>query len=267
MTLRPAPLSSVPLVGLVVEPGEGGVLRPIVRALMAMVEVRSLGRCTRTPDLVLASGEAAAKRTTVERMAVCVSGGVRVGDVVVPVPAGALDVFAVLPRGPLVRRRWQEQLGRPDGWTVLADGVPPADRPEVLAVCSAAVVSGDDLALALALGTPVVTTAAAARSIGALDNEHVVVAGDGDDAIVVASLLAVDEARAAAVGAAGRRLAEAQLDIVALARQILSAAGLESGPGSVTNLDSRLRELHTPPGSRIRNRVDNATAALIGASA
>ena len=289
MTLPPVP-STRAVVGLVVDPGESGVLRPLVRAMLTMAEVRSLGRCSRTPDAVLASSEAAAHRIQPKlarllaesasqranfagggdrevAVAVCGDVGIRVGDVLVPRPEGALDVSAVLPRGLLVRRRWQERLGRPDRWTIVADGVAAEDRPEALTVCSTAVVSESDLALALALGTPTVTSAAAARSVGAVDGEHVVVAGPADDPIVLASALAVDEIRAAALAAAGRRLAEDQLDIVALARRVLDLAGLASDPGLATNLQERLRELHTPPASRMHTRVASATAALTGAPA
>lgn len=252
-----------PLLALVVEPGEGRAMRPLVGALGRSVEVRSLGRCALRPDGVLASSSAAARRAPAGvPLATRLDGSVLVAGRRLIVPNGGLDVDSFRPSGPLVRARWRERLGLPP--VVVADvaTLAPADRQEALRTCSAAVVGAEDLAVALALGTPVITDPAAAAAAGAVDGLHVVVA-DAGEGLAAAEDLAADRHRCARIGAAGRRLAEERLDLGRAAAFVAAALFVVPPPaGPLGHLESRLQELHLPPVARLRDRVAAALDPL-----
>lgn len=72
---------------------------------------------------------------------------------------------------------------------------------------------------ALAYGLPVVATARAAAGVDAEDGSHYL-EGEGAQGFAAALLDALDPARAAAVGAAGRTLAESEYSIESLARRL-----------------------------------------------
>lgn len=165
---------------------------------------------------------------------------------------------------PLVRRRRREALGLPEHHVVKVEaGVEPADGELDLSVASAAVVSGPATLLALALGTPTVTSADTARRLGLRAGRDVEVATGPERAMELASEIADDEARAAALSRRARRVAEHHLDLGRPAAAVAQALGLVPTPsGPHARIDQRLAELSTPAGSPTRARVADALAAF-----
>src|SRR5690606_31406316 len=104
----------------------------------------------------------------------------------VAVPALGIEVDRWPPLAPIVRRRWRQRVGLPDRHVVRvrtadADG-DPSSLSTQLAVASAAVVDGPPVLLALALGTPVVTSRDTARRLGLHLDRDVVCARDPERA-------------------------------------------------------------------------------------
>jgi hypothetical protein len=142
-------------------------------------------------------------------------------------------------------------------------GVEPVGGEQELAMASAAVVSGPATLLALALGTPVVTSHDTARRLGLRAGRDVEVASSPDAALEIAHEIAVDEARAATLSRHARRCAEVNLDLGRPAREVARRLGLLPSPdGAAARVDERLAELSTPAGSATRTRVADALAAL-----
>lgn len=186
------------------------------------------------------------------------------GRGVVVVPAIGIEVDRWAPVAPLVRRRWRERLGLPARHVVRIDGgVDPGDGERSLAVASVAVVSGPATLLALALATPIVTSAETARRLGLRAGRDVEVAAGREQAMAVAAEVAADDARAAALSRRGRLVAERSHDLGRPAHAIAAALGLHPDDACTSvRLQARLAELATPPGSPVRHRVDLALAAL-----
>ncbi|MEZ5139837.1 MAG: hypothetical protein R2711_14055 [Acidimicrobiales bacterium] len=184
------------------------------------------------------------------------------GAVLVP-PLG-IEVDRWPPVAPLVRARRREALGLPARHVVRADELEASEELEAaLAVASAAVVSGPSALLALALGTPSVTSADTARRLGVRPGRDVEVASGPDAATAIAEELAADPARAAALSRRARRFAERHLDLGRPARVVLERLGLvEVDDGPTERVGRRLDELGTPAGSPVRARAADALAVL-----
>jgi hypothetical protein len=184
------------------------------------------------------------------------------GAVLVPPVGIEVDRWPAV--APLVRRRRREAAGLPDVHVLKVDGgVEPLGGERELAMASAAVVSGPATLLALALGTPVVTSGDTARRLGLRPGRDAEVAGGPDAALALAHEIAADDARAAALSRHARRCAEHHLDLgrpAAVVAQHLCLAPVPTG--ALAHLDGRLAELSTPAGSPTRARVAGALAVL-----
>jgi hypothetical protein len=181
-------------------------------------------------------------------------------DGVVLVHPSSLDVARVEPTAPLVRARLRDRAGLPE--VLVTRSTARASLSEAdLCHASAAVVADRDLPLALALGTPIVTSAASAHRIGAEPGRDLVVASEGDED-GAALRLALDPERSARCSAGARRFAERHLDLGPVAGSVLIALGLGSeAPVSPTRtLDDRLDELAAPPGGWVRARMADLVA-------
>jgi len=184
------------------------------------------------------------------------------GAVLVPPLGIEVDRWPAV--APLVRARRRQALGLPARHVVRTDELEEGDALEAaLGVASAAVVSGPSALLALALGTPSVTSAETARRLGLRPGRDVEVASGPDAATRVADELAADEARAAALSRRARRCAEHHLDLGRPARVVLERLGLvEVADGPAERVGRRLDELGTPAGSPVRARAAAALAVL-----
>ena len=184
------------------------------------------------------------------------------GAVLVP-PVG-IDVGRWPAVAPLVRARWRERMGLPASYVVRVEGgVEPEGGERALMVASAAVVSGPATLLALALGTPVVTSVDTARRLGLRPGRDAEVQGNADAALKVAEAIAADAPRAAALSRRARRCAEHHLDLRRPARIVAERLGLVgSSLGPEHLVERRLRELGLPVSSPTWRRVDAALAGL-----
>lgn len=186
----------------------------------------------------------------------------------VSVPPSAVEVgrWPVLP--PVARARERRDLGLPEQFVVAVDHpVATDDIVTVLALATAAVVTGPLLPLALALGTPVVTGPETARRLGLQAGVEVEVASGPVAADRLARSLAAYELGAAALSRRGRRFAERHLDLGRPAAVVRHRLGLGPLPaahdgGALGRLEVRFQELATPPESRIRQRAAVATGAF-----
>jgi hypothetical protein len=159
------------------------------------------------------------------------------------------------PVPPFVRAGWRRLLDFPDHLVIHLGYAPetqvgPRTTATVLALASAAAVRGEHTALALALGTPVVTDAESATRLGATDGEHLVVAA-GDVAPARAAELARDADRCARLSRCARDLVERRHDPETVAGALLAGLGLHhaapgAGSGSAAVLYSACRELGLP---------------------
>lgn len=184
------------------------------------------------------------------------------GAVLVPPVAIEVDRWPAV--APLVRRRRREAAGLPEVHVVKIDGgVEPLGGEDELAMASAAVVSGPATLLALALGTPVVTSTDTARRLGLRPGRDAEVASGPDAALALAEEIARDDARAAGLSRHARRCAEHHLDLGRPAQKVARRLGLIATPlGALAHVDDRLAELSTPAGSPTRTRVADALAVL-----
>jgi hypothetical protein len=180
------------------------------------------------------------------------------------VPPIAIDVDRWPAVSPLVRRRRREAAGLPELHVLKIEaGVEPLGGEQELAMASAAVVSGPATLVALALGTPVVTSADTARRLGLRPGRDVEVAAGPEAALELATEIGVDEARAASLSRHARRCAEHHLDLGRPAAEVARRLGLvPSAAGALAHVDQRLAELSTPAGSPSRVRVADALAVL-----
>jgi hypothetical protein len=157
---------------------------------------------------------------------------------------------------PFVRAGWRRRLSWPDE-LVVAVGYEPeveaddATMPTVLALASAVAVRGPHTALAMALGTPVVTDAPTAAALRATHGSELLVAAPDDDAVAMARDLATTPAECARLGRQARALVEREHDPEAVASGLLAGLGLSSPaprePVSGVILYSACRELGLPP--------------------
>ena len=132
-----------------------------------------------------------------------------------------------------------------------------------LGCASAAVLLGPDVVLAaLAWGTPVVTDPATAGQLGLRDGVHVLVHEMPGARRTLAGELARDDARAAALGWAGRRFVEQRHDVDTAAATLAGRLGLVPRDPVAALPQTLLAELGTPPGARIRTRLADAVAPL-----
>jgi hypothetical protein len=278
-----------PVLALLAAPGTSGRAVPLLGLLGRGADVVSWHRRgDRRPDAIVATtvavlaelADPAAARIAVwvkhhDEIDAALAGGADVvltgraelvarGAVLVP-PVG-LEVDRWPAVAPLVRARWRERLGLPEHHVVhLEPGVDPAEGEEALRTASAAVVSGPATLLALALGTPTVTSPDTARRLGVRPGRDVEVAAGREEAGALAEAIAADPARAASLSRRARRCAEHHLDLGRPARVVADRLGLRSAgevvPSAVAA--ARLTELATPVGSPTWRRVDDALAALV----
>lgn len=192
------------------------------------------------------------------------------GDRAVPYSRFAVRSRQVLPVPVPLRADLRRAHGLPEPMVTTA-GRPtarplgPGSLATALRVTAVADVAGPVTVDALALGAPVVTDAATAEALGAIDGVHVLVA-DAATSGVVAHELAADPVRAAALGRAGRYLVEQIHDADRTARQLGERLGLprpDSTPAAPgLRLGSRLTELGTPTGHHIELQLADRLAAL-----
>lgn len=104
------------------------------------------------------------------------------------------------------------------------------DAATALAVAAAGVVTGPLLPVALALGTPVVTSPESARRLGVRPGREVEVAASPGDADRAARALTRDPDIAEARSTAGRRFAERHLDLGVPASVLRTRLGLTRTP-------------------------------------
>lgn len=190
------------------------------------------------------------------------------GDRAVVVPKGGVDAAAFAPVAPFVRARWRRRGGLPDELVVGAGvpGGPPLAGVALgtaLAVCAAAAVAGPWLVPALAVGTPLVTTPAAAGGLDLAGTGAALVA-PVEDALPLACELAADEVRAAALSQGGRRFVEGHLDLGRPGDDLAARLGLHAGPRPVDAVGAALAELGTPSGAGPARRAADALAGLLG---
>ncbi|CAN5639950.1 hypothetical protein BH10ACT1_BH10ACT1_38190 [soil metagenome] len=186
------------------------------------------------------------------------------GAVLVPRAGADVGRWPVLP--PVVRTEQRRMLDLPDQFVVAVDHREATDDiVTILALASAAVVTGPLLPLALALGTPVVTGPDTARRFGLRAGVEVEVATGASAADAAARSLAAWDLGAAALSRRGRRFAEAHLDLAHPAAAVRHRLGIGPLPrgGPLGRLSQRLDELSTPADARIRVRVAEAFAPFL----
>lgn len=187
----------------------------------------------------------------------------------VAVAPDALDAAAHPPVPPFVRQRIRKAHGLPERLLVRigypgAAPIPERLLPTALACAAAAAVRGPAVALALALGTPVVTDAPTADRLGARDGVHLLVRPDDSVEAALAGLAADPELAAACSGHA-RSLARGRLDLDRVAVTLLAACGIpEPRPPRqpLAGLESALAALDTPPAAAPRTRALAAAGSL-----
>jgi hypothetical protein len=148
------------------------------------------------------------------------------------VPRGGVDVYRWTARTPAERAEMRRELGLPEHLAVAVDH--PHINDDVVAALSlaaAAVVTGPLVPLALALGTPVVTSPVSAERLGLHPELEVEVVAGRRRADVAARELAADLDRAGERSRRGRRFAEHHLDLGHAASIVASRLGLPAVEG------------------------------------
>ncbi|WP_249522327.1 hypothetical protein [Modestobacter marinus] len=205
------------------------------------------------------------------------AGAAVVGDLVVsptPVPADARPVL------PYTRSRYRELRGLPTRMIAVAEGdeltwdsgddlprpAAAGSWPTLAALAAAVVVTGEHLWSALTWAAPVVTDSQSARHWGLTDGTEVLVADDPAARRALAGALALDQARAAGLAAAGWTAAQ-QRAAARVAERLTSALGLTRRHDLVpaAGLTTALDRLGTPRSAFIRRRARAAAAPLPGA--
>ena len=287
---------SGPILELLVTPGTGDRIAPLVRRLASWCDPRAPDRSLDAPTARLASSwrapglqhalsdgqppvalwvtglaEVKAAGSLLGRCRVVVTDHPEVaGDLdAVVIPRPTLDPAQHRPVTPFVRARWRRRLGLADtlvvdvraGHAAASPPLPERLVPTALALTAAAVVDDRWIDVALALGTPVVTDASSARRIDATDGLEVVTASP-EEAEEAARALARDLPRAAALGRAGRRHCERRHDLRTPAAEVAARLGLaDQALDAEQTVRRHLGELWTPADARVAAR---ATAALVG---
>lgn len=237
-------MSSLPIVGILAEPGSPPGFVALVAALGAWC--RPQASAIAAVAFVASSPAAAGEHRPV---GVWVDGHVESPDGVIAFPEAGVDLREYPPMAPVIRSRWRARLGLPQEMVVNASEVPDHLLPTALALASVVVATGPRLVEALAWAAPCVTDVASAAAVGA-QNGDVAVGADPAD-------IAGDHARAAALSAAGRRLAERRLDRHAAARKVAAALGLLTPAGPAQRV---LDDFYTPAFSAVRRRMDTLAA-------
>lgn len=187
----------------------------------------------------------------------------RLGAAALLIPSPAdVDVATIPVMPPFVRKRVRRRFGLPEHMVVDLRGAAPHAAGDMagdtaLAVAAAAIVPARRLAEALAWGTPVVTDAESAAGLAARDRVELRV-GTPDDLVRIAGDLAADEAQAAVLSRAGRRLVEKGREPDRLALEVARRLGLwvPSAPAWRGRVDAELADLRTPAGAHIRQRLE-----------
>ena len=289
---------SGPILELLVAPGTGDRMAPLVRRLASWCDPRAPDRSLGAPTARLASSwrapgleqalsdgqppvalwvtglaEVEAARALLGRCRIVVTDHPDVAGHVdaVVIPHPALDPAEHRPVTPFVRARWRRRLGLADTLVVDVraghggDGPPLPEGlvPTALALAAAAVVDDRWIDLALAFGTPVVTDASSARCIGATEGVEVLTASP-DDAEETARALSRDLRRAAALGRAGRRHCERRHDLRTPAAEVAARLGLADQALDAEQIVRRhLGELWTPADARVAARASAALAGFV----
>ena len=148
----------------------------------------------------------------------------------VHVPRAGIDVSRWPVCAPLARMAERDRLGLPEHLVVAVDHPRVTDDiATILAVAAAAVVTGPLVPLALAMGTPVITSPETARRLGLHPGVEVEVVAGRQAADQAARELAGDLDRAAAMSHRGRRFAEHHLDLSRPAAAVACRLGLDGG--------------------------------------
>lgn len=178
---------------------------------------------------------------------------------------------------PVSRRRLRHARGLPgtlilqaadEGWYwSAADGddvsVPPDLHATALGVASAVVATGEHLLYAFAWGAPTVTDAATALRVHARPGIETVVVEDPVSRPERARALAGDEAQAAQVAMAGRRLVELRHDLATSVDRLLRRLRLRSSRQQPRHaIRDLLAELHTPADAAVGWRMEQLVEAL-----
>lgn len=181
------------------------------------------------------------------------------------VPAVGIEVGRWRPVAPLVRQRHRQRHPELPEVLVVEGAVEPGEGERRLAAAAACVISGPAVLLALAMGTPVVTSAQTARRLGLVAGREVEVAGGAAAARSLAEEVAADPERAARLSRRARRCAERRFDLAAPAAEVARRLGLVPDPTPASGrIEQRLAELATPPGAPLRHRWEAALAGLDG---
>lgn len=147
------------------------------------------------------------------------------------VPRAGVDLARWRPLDPHARAEIRRELDLPDAFAVAVDHPRPTDDVvTALSVAAAAVVTGPMLPLALALGTPVVTSPVSAQRLGLHPELEVEVVAGVRRADLAARALAADLDRAVELSRRGRRFAEHHLDLSHPAAHVAERLGLSPVP-------------------------------------
>jgi len=147
------------------------------------------------------------------------------------VPRAGVDLARWRAQAPEQRAEARRELGLPDEFAVAVDHPWITDFVVVsLSLAAAAVVTGPMVPLALALGTPVVTSPVSAERLGLHPDLEVEVVAGARRADRAARALAADPARAEELSRRGRRFAEHHLDLGHPAAVVAERLGLSPAP-------------------------------------
>ena len=148
------------------------------------------------------------------------------------VPRAGVDIACWTVRTPEERLAARRELGLPDDLAVAVDCQRISDDVvAALTLASAAVVTGPMLPLALALGTPVVTSPFSAERLDLHPDLEAIVVTGRRRADAAARELAADHDRAAELSRRGRRFAEHHLDLGHAAGVVARRLGLPAVEG------------------------------------
>jgi hypothetical protein len=175
-------------------------------------------------------------------------------DIRVPAPGIDLRLYRAL--APFLRERWRNKF-RIDAPVEVPPGLSWRQRRTLLAICPAVAATGTAALEALAFATPLVTDAPTAAELSGTPGIDMLVCADPAAAAGLAAELGRDHRRAAAVGRAGRRLAEQRHDLARPAAALATAFGW---PQRGDLVSTHLSDLPTPPLARPFTRA----AARVG---
>jgi hypothetical protein len=175
-------------------------------------------------------------------------------DIRVPAPGIDLRLFRAV--APFLRERWRSKF-RIDAPVEVPPDLSWRQRRTLLALCPAVAATGTTALEALAFATPLVTDATTAAELGGTPGVDMWVCADPAAAVELAVELGRDQRRAAAVGRAGRRLAERRHDLARPAAALATAFGW---PQHGDLVSTHLADLPTPPLARPFTRA----AARVG---